>query len=174
MQHKKLIRLISILLAAMPLYAQSASLNVKPGAWEYTLTSTTTVSNSMISPEMLKSMPPELRAKIANPTSITTSGKSCVKDSESIEKEFDENKLHMKCERKNVTRTSTTYEADMTCTPRSPGGKEKTMHMHVKVEASSPESVISTTDAKSTYGTSHAVTKSHWLGASCAGIPEHS
>jgi hypothetical protein len=173
MQQMKLIRLISILLAAMPLYAQSATLHIKPGAWEYTLTSTTTVSSSMLPPERLKSLPPELLEKMTKPTTVTTSGKSCVKNAESIESAFDEKKLGMKCERKNVTRTSTSYEADLTCTPRSPNGKEKTFRMHVKVEAPSPESVTSTADSKSSFGTSHAVTKSHWLGASCAGIPEH-
>ena len=157
----------------MPLCAQSATFKVKPGAWEYTLTSTTSVSSSMIPPERLKSMPPELRAKIMNPQSVTTTGKSCMKDSESFEKSFDDSKLHMKCERKNVKQTSTSYEADMTCTPKSSSGKEKTFNMHVKVEALSPESVISTTDANSSFGKSHAVTKSHWLGSSCAGIPEH-
>lgn len=173
MPQKKLIRLILILLASIPLYAQSSSLHVKPGAWEYTVTSTMSIPKSMIPPDRLKSMPPELRAKILDPKPVTTTGNSCVKESDTFESAIDTNNLNMKCERKNVKQTSTTYEADMTCTQKAPQGREKTFNMHVRFEEKSPERVVSTSDANSPYGSTHSVTQSRWLSASCSDIPEH-
>jgi len=117
-------------------------------------------------------MPPELRAKILNPQPVTTIAKTCVKESDSFESALDKSNLNMKCERKNVKLTSTTYEADMTCTQKASQGREKTFDMHLKFEAESPERMVSTSDVNSPYGSTHSVTQSRWLSATCAGVPE--
>jgi flagellar basal body rod protein FlgB len=173
MQLKNLIQFILVLFAALPLYAQSAPLHAKAGAWENTITSTATISSGMISPDMLKSMPPERREMLMHPKQITITDKTCVKESDSIENAFNKNNINMKCEQKNVKKTSTSYEADMSCTQNMARGGQSTIKMHVKFVAESPERMVSTTDMESSFGNSHIVTKSHWLGASCAGIPEH-
>jgi Protein of unknown function (DUF3617) len=170
---KKLIQLNFILLAALPLYAQSAPLHAKAGAWENTITSNASVANGMISPDMLKSMPPDRREMILHPKPMTITNKTCVKESDSIESAFNKNNVNMKCTQKNVKKSSTSYEADMSCTQNMARGGMNTIKMHVKFVAESPERMVSTTDMESSFGTSHVVTKSHWLGASCAGIPEH-
>lgn len=173
MKSTNLIRLGLTLAAAVPLFAQAAPLNVKPGAWESTMTSTSSGLQNALPPETLSQMTPEQRDRLTNPPPITMTQKSCIKDTDSIDKNIDESKLHMKCERKNVKKTANSYEADMACTQTAKSGKKMTINAHFKVEAESSERMVSTSDTEASNGIkSHAVIKSHWVAASCAGIAE--
>ncbi|WHZ11150.1 MAG: hypothetical protein OJF60_001589 [Burkholderiaceae bacterium] len=150
--------------------ARADSFNVKPGAWESTSTSTTT--GIMIPQDMLSKMPPERRAKIEEAMRAqsgkarTTTHKYCV-----TEKDLDEDRLFKdprdnQCSRKVLSKSSTRIDIEQTC-----GAAPNTMAMHATVEATSSTSVTMTADGQMQGGGKmHVEAKSHWLGASCAGI----
>lgn len=150
--------------------ARADSFGVKTGAWESTVTSTTT--GTSVPPDMLSKLPPDQRAKIeqmmrsrsGQPHTITR--KYCV-----TQKDLDEDRLmkeqgESQCSRKVLSKSSTRLEIEQTC-----GTAPHAMTMHVSVQATSPESVTLTVDGQMQGGSkSHTEGKSRWLGASCAGI----
>lgn len=173
MKSTNLIRLGLVLAAAVPLFAHAAPLNVKPGAWESTMTTTSAGLQNVLPPETVNRLTPEQRDRLMNPQPVTMTQKACIKDSDTLEKNLDESKFNMKCERKNVKQTSTSYEADMACASTAKSGQKMTFNAHFKVVAESSERMVSISDTEGPNGVkSHAEIKSHWIGASCAGIRE--
>ncbi len=174
MYQRKLIQLVSFLIVAVPLAAQATPLNIKAGAWEDTTTVTTTGAQHMIPPEVLKSMPPDRRERLMNPPTMTLKATHCVKDSDTLENAFKQQDLKMKCDLKNVKKSASSYELDVSCSKQGPDGKMLSFSSHVKVKADSAESVVSTADMQASTGTkSHTETRSHWLKASCEGVTAH-
>lgn len=158
-------------LALAATVAQATTINVKTGAWESTTTTTTT--GMMIPSDMLAKLPPErraameqaMRARSGQPRTHTH--KYCV-----AQKDLDEDQWLKKqdgnheCSQKVLSKSSTKVELTTTC-----GTAPQTMTMHMTVEATNPENVVMTGDGQMQGGgKTHIEGRSHWLGASCAGI----
>ena len=150
--------------------AQATTINIKTGAWESTTTSTTT--GMMISPDMLSKLPPErraameqaMRARSGQPHTHTR--KYCVTQKDLDEDQYLKEDRNSKCSRKVLSKSSTKVELTTTC-----GTAPNTMTMHVTAEATNPENVVVIGDGQvQGGGKSHIEGRSHWLGASCAGI----
>jgi Protein of unknown function (DUF3617) len=159
---------------AMPLHALADSFNVKPGAWEITMTSLT---NGMLIPaEALANMPPAQRARIEKSMQArsgkpsTHVRKSCVTktdlDQDRILKSDDEEN----CKKKIISKSASKIVYEQTC--KAPYASRST----VKVEARSSESMEAVMDMVQGGGGGkiHVVIKGHWLGSSCAGIKDDS
>lgn len=162
-----------LLAAAAPMCAHASPLGVKPGAWETTLTTTMSGMPKMpeISKEQLAQMPPERRAMVekmraasdGKPVSQTV--KSCVKDTDTVDKFTADDPRQPNCKKKVVAQTSTSLEVDVTCSA------PHASHAHVKMKAVSPSELVSTTEAEGEGGIKvHADSKSRWVASSCAGI----
>jgi hypothetical protein len=173
MQTKTIIRGILLLAAAAPLGAHASPLGAKPGAWEST--STTTVSGlpkrPMPNKEQMERMTPEQRAQIQNMMDLqagkpmTMIRKSCIKDTDTLEKLTANDPANDNCKKKILSQTSTSIEVEVTCTRPHPSTAR------IKVVAVSSESVNTTTDVQGEGGFKmHVDGKSRWIGASCEGI----
>ncbi len=127
--------------------ARADSFGVKTGAWESTVTSTTT--GTSIPPDMLSKLPPDQRAKIeqmmrsrsGQPHTITR--KYCV-----TQKDLDEDRLmkeqgESQCSRKVLSKSSTRLEIEQTC-----GTAPHAMTMHVSVQATSPARMLDAFDVR--------------------------
>jgi hypothetical protein len=173
MQTTRLICCGLMLAAAAPLCANASPLGTKPGAWETTVTSTISglpqAQAPQIPKDQLEKMPPERRAMIEKMMAmregkpVTSKVKSCIKDSDSVDKLTAEDRPN--CKKKIISQTSTSLEMDITCSG------QRASHMHVKMRALSAREVVATTDADGEEGFKmHADSKSRWVGSSCAGI----
>lgn len=172
MSASKLLRCLVALMAALPLCGLADSFDVKTGAWENTVTTTT--SGMTIPPDMLSKLPPERRAKIeeamraraGQPRSMTD--KHCVTQKDLDEDRLFENDRDSQCTRRVLSKSGRRIEGEQTC-----GAAPHTMVMHVVVEATSSTSVIMTADGQMPGGgKSHIEARGRWLGASCAGIKQ--
>lgn len=174
MQTKNLVRW-GLALAALPLCAHATPLGTKPGAWETTVTSTMSglPKTDMPEPskEQLAQLPPERRAMIEKMMAmrqgkpVSSTSKSCLKETDTLDKLTADDPNRPNCKRKVVSQTSNSLEMEITCTGPHP------THAHITMKANSPEEMVATTDAEGEKGFKvHAETKSHWLGNSCAGI----
>lgn len=150
--------------------AQAASFDVKTGAWENTVTTTTT--GMMIPQDMLSKMPPERRAQIEQAMRArsgqprTSTYKYCVTQKDLDEDRIIKDKNDHECTQKILSSTSSRVDVERTC-----GSAPHTMLIHVVVEATSSTSVTMTGDTQLTGGgKTHIESKGRWLGASCAGI----
>jgi hypothetical protein len=175
MQKQILIRSIFMLAAAAPLGAHASPLGAKPGAWEAT---TTTVMSGItekqmpnIPKEQLDKMSPEQRAQVENMMNlrngkpVTMTRKSCVKDTDNMDKLTSDDPARKDCKKKIISQTATSIEVEVNCT------KPRTSTVRIKVEATSPENVTSITDMQGEGGVKmHIEGKSHWISASCEGI----
>ncbi len=173
MQTKHLI-CCGLVLAAAPFCANASPLGTKPGAWETTVTSTTSglPKSDMpeISKDQLAKMPPERRAMIEKMMAmregkpVTSTVKSCIQDTDSVDK-LTADDPRPNCKKKIISQTSSSLEMEITCTgPHA-------SHVHVKMRALSAKEVVATTDAEGEGGFKmHGESKSHWVGSSCAGI----
>jgi Protein of unknown function (DUF3617) len=163
--------LVTFVVLSAPMRAQS--LNVKPGLWEVTATTTT----SGMPPMDLSGLPPDQRAKIeaamkkqmgdmAKPT-VTH---ECM-TKEKIDKElFGDKDLDPSCKRTTIAKTPTLQELKVECT-----GKQK-MTGTMRFEALTPESVKGTVNmiAEGAGQTMNASStfSAKWLGASCGDVKE--
>ena len=150
--------------------ARAASFDVKTGAWESTVTSTTT--GMAIPPDMLSKLPPDQRAKIEEAMRARSGQPHTIKRKYCVtQKDLDEDRLMQEesgsqCSRKVLSKSSTRLELEQTC-----GAAPHAMTMHVSVQATSSESVTLTVDGQMQGGSkSHTEGKSRWLSASCTGI----
>ena len=157
--------------------AQAEPLNVKPGAWEMTVT--TVASGMKLSPEMAAKMTPQQRAQMeqmmkareGKPHSTTL--QSCLTPDDvsqnriikEMEDEDDDSEVH--CKIKVVSKSSSKLVIDKTCPASAPSTTRFT------IEAKTPESIVATGDRNQPgLGTSHMEIKGRWTGASCEGIEE--
>lgn len=160
------------LLCIAPLTALAADkLPSRAGAWE--TTTTTTMAGMLIPAEQLAKIPAEQRARMMAAMGAsagkerTHTYKSCL-----TEKDRDESTLFTQnedrhCIRKLVSRTATSVVMEMSCPPPA------SMTGRVTMQFSSATEATGTVDMARPDGFKiHTTLKSHWLGASCAGIKD--
>jgi len=155
-------------------YAFADSFNVKPGAWEMTLTTITT--GSLVPPDVLERMPPERRDKFEKAMQArsgqpkTRVSQKCV-----TQKDLDQNRLikeeseadEPRCTTKIASKSSSKLVMERSCSePHSSTSQ-------ITVEAKTPESVVASVDrALEGAGKIHIDIKGRWLGTSCAEIKD--
>ncbi len=157
--------------------ARAESLNVKPGAWEMTVT--TVASGMKLSPEMAANMTPAQRAQMeqmmkareGKPHTMTVP--SCLtkedvsQDRIIKEMEDEDDDAEVNCKVKVISKSSSKLVIDQIC----PGPPSSTGHL--TIEAKTPESLVATGDRNlKGSGKAHLDIKGKWLRASCEGIEE--
>jgi hypothetical protein len=173
MSVKILLRFAVAFAVATPLYALADSFNMKPGAWEMTVTTLT--SGMLIPPEALANMPPAQRARLEKAKQAregkphTHVTKSCVTkeslDQDRVIKSDDEEH----CKKKVISKSAKKIVYEETCGDPNPSKS------NVMMEASTPESMQAHMDmvrGKADEGRIQVDFKGKWLGASCAGIKD--
>jgi hypothetical protein len=157
--------------------ARAESLNVKPGAWEITMT--TVASGMKLSPEMSANMTPAqraqmeqmMRAREGKPHTMTA--QSCITKEDVShdriikEMEEEEDDAAGQCKAKVISKSSSKLVIDQMC----PGPPASTTHL--TIEARTTESIVAIGDRdQKGSGKAHMDIKGKWLRASCEGIEE--
>lgn len=158
------------LAAGVPVCALAESFNAKTGAWEMTVTTTTT--GNPLSPSMLADMPPEKRAKVEQAMKerdgkpITTSYKTCITQKELDQDHFINSEDNVQCTKKVLTKSATKLVLDQTCPPPHASTGRAT------IEAKTPERLLGTIDTVQggATGKAHVEIRGKWLAASCEGV----
>jgi uncharacterized protein DUF3617 len=174
MYFRNMLRYAIAFAVAMPLSAMAESFTLKPGAWEVTRTITST--GITLPDAVLANMSPAQRATIEK-RMLARSGKpqthtnrSCVKranlDLDKLTQSLTEADKQGRCTTKIITRSSSKYAFERTC--QAPYA----VTLKVSWESASAESLVGSSDLqmKDAEGKVHIDIKSHWVGASCAGI----
>ncbi|THJ17906.1 MAG: DUF3617 family protein [Nitrospira sp. CG24B] len=169
--------ILGLCIPMLALDARAESLNVKPGAWEMTVT--TVVSGMKLSPETAANMTPAQRvqteqmmnAREGKPHTMTVA--SCVtkedvsQDRIIKEMEDEDDDAEVNCKVKVISKSSSKLVIDQIC----PGPPASTGHL--TIEAKTPESLVATGDRNlKGSGKTHMDIKGKWLRASCEGIEE--
>ena len=169
--------ILGLCIPTLELDARAESLNVKPGAWE--LTVTTIASGMKLSPEMAANMTPAqriqmeqmMKARDGKPHTMTVP--SCVtkedvsQDRIIKEMEDEDDDAAGQCKAKVISKSSSKLVIDQIC----PGPPASTGHL--TIEAKTPESLVATGDRNlKGSGKTHMDIKGKWLRASCEGIEE--
>lgn len=150
--------------------AHAESFNAKPGAWEITVTTTTT--GIPMSASALAEMSPEKRAQVEkllkeqDGKPMVDTYKTCITADELDQNLFINSKDNAQCTKKILARSPVKLVLEQTCPP--PNGSKGT----AVIEAKTPESlttVIDTVPSGAT-GKAHVDIRGKWLGASCEGI----
>lgn len=150
--------------------AQTQVLNVKTGAWESSVTSSS--GGILLPPEMLSKLVPESqREKFeeaigALPNeSRATSRKYCLSQNDLNENKYFEEKSNDRCSRRIVSKTSERIELEQNC-----NGMNQIVTANIVIQAINPESVKVTVDALiGGVGKKHTEMSAHWTGATCQG-----
>ena len=154
----------------LPLCAHAESFNAKPGAWEVTVTTTTT--GIPIAAAALAELAPDKRAQIEKMLKeqdgkpSVNSYKTCITQDELDQNHFINSKDNAQCTKKVRSKSPVKLVLEQICPP--PSGSTGT----ATIEAKNPESlttVIDTVPSGAT-GKAHVDIKAKWLGASCEGI----
>ena len=155
--------------------AQAESLNVKPGAWE--LTVTTVTSGMKLSPEMSANMTPAqqaqmermMKAREGKPHTMTAP--SCItKEDISYDRiikemEDEDEDAAVKCKIKVISKSSSKLVLDQLC----PGPPASTTHF--TIDAKTPESFTAVGEREQhKSGKAHMEIKGKWVGAGCEDI----
>lgn len=156
--------------------ARAESLNVKPGAWEMTMT--TIASGMKLSPETAANMTPAqrvqmermMKAREGKPHTMTVPScltKEDVSQDHIIKEMEKEDDAAGQCKAKVISTSSSKLVIDQIC----PGPPASTGHL--TIEAKTPESLVATghRNLKGS-GKAHLDIKGKWLRASCEGIEE--
>ena len=178
-----MITLIGVMLTFNPFLfspaseAQAESFNVKPGAWEMTVTTVT--SGMKLSPELSAKMTPAQRAQMeqmiksreGKPHAMTT--QSCItKDDLSqdriIKEMQDEDEdTAVQCKVKVLSKSSTKLVLDQLC----PGPPSSTTHF--TVETKTTDSFVAVGErSEGGSGKAHIDIKGKWLRTGCDGLEE--
>jgi hypothetical protein len=158
----------------MTSFALADSLDVKPGAWDMSITTLT--SGSLIPPDLLAKMPQEQRAKFEQSMQARSgkpmnhTSKECVTqedlDQDRMLKEQHEDG-ELQCTTRVVSRSSRKLVIERTC----PAPRASTSQM--TMEAKTPETIVGSIDmTRAGSGKVHVDIKGRWLGASCAEIKD--
>lgn len=171
MYFAKILVAIAVALAAgTPVCALADSFNAKPGAWEMTVTTTTT--GNPMAPSALAEMSPEKRAKVEQAMKerdgkpVTNSYKTCITQKELDQDHFINSDDNVQCTKKVLSKSPTKLVLDQTCPPPHASTGRAT------IEAKTPErllTIIDTVQGGAT-GKAHVEIKGRWLGASCEGV----
>lgn len=166
----------ALLLAPMP-GAHAETFNIKPGAWEMTVTTLT--SGMKLSPELSAKMTPAQRAQMeqmmkgreGKPHTVTA--QSCItkedlsQDRIIKEMEDEDEDTAVRCKVKVLSKSSSKLVLDQLC----PGPPNSITHF--TIEAKTTESFAAIGDRSETgSGKSHLDIKGKWLRASCDGLEE--
>lgn len=169
--------MLGLCIPTLELDARAESLNVKPGAWEMTVT--TVASGMKLSPEMAANMTPAqrvqmeqmMKAREGKPHTMTAP--SCLtkedvsQDRIIKEMEDEDDDTAGQCKAKVISKSSSKLVIDQIC----PGPPASTGHL--TIEAKTPESLVATGDRNlKGSGKAHLDIKGKWLRASCEGIEE--
>lgn len=159
------------------LSARAESLNVKPGAWEITVT--TVPSGMKLTPEISAKMTAAQRAQMEQMMKArdgkphTMTAQSCLTKEDvshdriikEMEDEDDDGAAN--CTIKVISKSSSKLVVDQLC----PGPPPSTAHM--TIEAKTSESLVATGDRSlSGSGKAHMDIKGQWLRTSCDGVDE--
>ncbi len=169
--------ILGLCVPMLALDARAESLNVKPGAWEMTVT--TVASGMKLSPEMAAKMTPLQRAqmeqmmKAREGKSHTTTLQSCLtKDDVSQDRiikemEDEDDDGAVQCKVKVISKSSSKLVIDKLC----PGPSPSTTHF--TIEAKTTDSIVAIGDREQQgSGKSRMDIKGRWIGASCEGIED--
>lgn len=164
-------------LLAPPPGAHAESFNIKPGAWEMTVTTLT--SGMKLSPELSAKMTPAQRAQMEQMMKAregkphTMTAQSCItkedlsQDRIIKEMEDEDEDAAVQCKVKVLSKSSSKLVLDQLC----PGPPSATTHF--TVEAKTVESIAAIGDrSEAGSGKSHLDIKGKWLRASCDGLEE--
>jgi hypothetical protein len=154
-----------VVLAALPLTGRADKLDVRTGAWEVTVT--TTSAGIPIPADALAKMPPEQRARIeammgaraGKPNTRTLH--SCVTPQDIDRGEMLGKDKEKNCTRKITAQTARHYEFDEVCTAPEP------RKMHAKFDAQSAEKYSASFDGTQGEGKVHVEMQGRWIGAVC-------
>jgi hypothetical protein len=168
--------MLGLCIPMLALDARAESLNVKPGAWEMTVTSV--ASGMKLSPEMAANMTPAQRIQMeqmmkAREEPHTMTVPSCLTkedvSQDHIIKEMKDkdDDAARQCKAKVISKSSSKLVIDQIC----PGPPASTGHF--TIEAKTPESLVATGDRNlKGSGKIHLDIKGKWLRASCERIEE--
>lgn len=171
------VHVIVILGIMVTLDARAESFNVKPGAWEMTVT--TVASGLKVSSELSAKMTPAQRAQMeqmiksreGKPHTMTS--QSCItKDDLSQDRiikemEDEDEDTAVRCKVKVLSKSSTKLMLDQLC----PGPPTSTTHF--TIEAKTTESIAAVGErSEGGSGKTHIDIKGKWLRASCEGLDE--
>lgn len=169
--------ILGLFIPMLALGARAESLNVKPGAWEMTVTSV--ASGMKLSPEMAANMTSAqriqmeqmMKARDGKPHTMTVP--SCVtkedisQDRIIKEMEDEDDDAAGQCKAKVISKSSSKLVIDQIC----PGPPASTGHL--TIEAKTLESLVATGDRNlKGSGKTHLDIKGKWLRASCEGIED--
>jgi hypothetical protein len=157
--------------------AQAASLNVKPGLWEMTMTGQASGAPP-VPPELLAKMPPDRRAKYEAAVAGSMGRmnqphvrRHCV-TLDQLQRGFDiEDKTQRSSCRKTVTANNgAVMDWSESCTG------QRTMNAQIRLQAVNPETVagqinMSIGDANNTMTIKQTI-NGRWLGADCGGVKD--
>ena len=153
----------ALALGAFAASVHAQSFNVKPGAWEMTVTT----SGHLIAPDELRKMPADRRAAVekqAMDARAPQTRKACIRKEDLDEDRFMRTQ-DPNCSAKTASRSPT----KLTMTTRCTGAMASTGTM--TFEARTPESVAGSIDPERGASTKfHIAIVGRWLGASCDGI----
>lgn len=151
----------------LPMVTFAASLNVKPGVWETTTSSTANESN--IPADTLAKIPPEMRARIEAKIKANQQPhvvKSCITQDDLNQNKMVDSPTYGSCTRKIISSSSNKMTMQSICPP------PHTSRSQVTVEALTPEKMVGTIDIAQPKAVKiHIDIKGQWLTSSCAGIP---
>lgn len=167
--------MVALCMATLTPNAQAESLNVKPGAWE--LTVTTVTSGMKLSPEMSANMTPAQRAQMERMMKAregkphTMTAPSCItKEDISYDRiikemEDEDEDAAVKCKIKVISKSSSKLVLDQLC----PGPPASTTHF--TIDAKTPESFTAVGEREQhKSGKAHMEIKGKWVGAGCEDI----
>lgn len=156
--------LAALVLTGLPLASQAATLDIKTGAWEVTLT--TAMSGMPIPKEAMAGMSPAQRAKMeASMRAQAGLGKPRTSRSCVTRQDLDRGELgnseQPNCKRKVITQNARHLEMEEVCTGPEPSKS------HFKFDAPSNERYIGSIDMVRGEGKVHVDMSGRWLGATC-------
>lgn len=159
-------------LPTLTLNAQAESLNVKPGAWEITVTTVT--SGMKLSPEMSANMTPVQRAQMEQMMKTregkphTMTAQECLTKADVAhdriikEMEDEDEDGDAKCKIKVISKSSSKLVIDQMC----PGPPASTTHF--TINAKTPESFTAIGEREQQgSGKAHIDIKGKWVGSGC-------
>jgi hypothetical protein len=159
----------ALLLAAwaVPSARAGDGLDIKPGLWQ--VTTTTTVRGSLLPPAMLEKLSPEARAKLqAEQRKIEAAGpqtqksKSCVKPEDLTEGAFrPDDSREAGCKTTYLAQTRSVQEATTECK----GDNPRTTRM--RIEALGRDRMKAVLSATTPNGSMNAEMSGQWLAAAC-------
>ncbi|HEY3699852.1 MAG TPA: DUF3617 family protein [Spongiibacteraceae bacterium] len=148
--------------------ALGASLNLRTGAWEMTLTTVTT--GNVIAPSTLEKLQPEQREQIER-NMQERSGKPSIQIHKTCvsQKDIDEMNLikadDKNCSRKIKAQSSMRVDLDESC------GEPDANQKSISIETKNPESLLLIADVQSSNGGKiHLDVNGRWLASDCKGI----